>query len=275
MTRRARSAGNHKRSAVSRSLPRAPRTLAIDIGGSGIKLLVLDARGRPAGERRRLRTPQPATPQAVLQVIRETAAELGPFERVAAGFPGIVQSGVVTAAPNLAPGRWRRVNLRAALERLLGRPARVANDAVVQGYGAIRGAGLELVLTLGTGVGSALFLDGRAIALELGHHPWRDGRTYEQLLGDEERRRTSGRVWSARVGKALGVLQAVFRPDVVYLGGGNAVRLQGRLPHGVQVVDNMKGLLGGFRLWLAGAGTDPGDHAVATGRWTPSRSRTR
>ncbi len=226
-----------------------PRTLAVDVGGTRIKAIVLDPRGVPLGERRREATPNPATPRAVLATIRRLARDAGPFDRVSVGFPGVVIDGVVRTAPNLAERLWRGHDLRAILEREMRKPTHVQNDAAVQGYGAIRGRGVEMILTFGTGVGSALFVDGRVVPLELGHHPWAHGETYEERLGDAERRRIGDRHWGRRVRAAVRQVQAVFLPETLFLGGGNSTRLRGPLPKGVQVVDNDDGLLGGIRLW--------------------------
>src|SRR5438552_2757860 len=155
------------------------RTLAIDIGGSGIKSTVLDASGKALTERLRITTPRPATPKAVLATIAEIARQSGPFDRVGAGFPGVVKSGVVQTAPHLDDKKWRGVRLDKELEKLLRKPARVSNDAVVQGYAAITGKGIELVITLGTSMGSAIYIDGHALPMEMGHHPFRHGGAYE------------------------------------------------------------------------------------------------
>jgi polyphosphate glucokinase len=225
-----------------------PRTLALDVGGTSIKALVLDRRGRPVGRREVEPTPRPATPAAVLSVAKALARRLGPFERVATGFPGVVVGGRVRTARNLAEDAWRGVDLCAALERAFGKPARVANDAVVQGYGAVRGRGVEVILTLGTGLGSALFVDGRPVPLELGHHPWIGRSTYEERLGEASRRRLGTARWRRLVERAVRQVRAVFLPDALFLGGGNAARLRGR-PQGARIVDNDAGLLGAIRLW--------------------------
>ncbi len=125
----------------------APAALCLDIGGSGIKGLTVDPEGRPLGERVRLATPAPATPAAVMAVVAEIAARVPAFGRVSAGFPGVVVEGVVRTAPNLDPS-WAGYALAAALAERTGRPARVANDAGVQGLAVIEGRGTELVITL-------------------------------------------------------------------------------------------------------------------------------
>jgi polyphosphate glucokinase len=236
---------------VSARSPRADRarTFALDIGGTVIKAAVLDARGRPVAAPVRASTPRPATPVAVLRVVMELAAAAPRFHRVAVGFPGVVQDGVTRTAVNLHPA-WRGVDLARRLKRLTGRPVRIANDADVQGMAVIEGAGVELVITLGTGVGSALFLDGRLIPnLEFGHHPFRNRRTYEQLLGERALKRIGKSAWNKRLRAAVEMLQKTFNCRRLYLGGGNARLIEKPLPRGVRAVRNIAGVLGCIRLW--------------------------
>jgi polyphosphate glucokinase len=226
-----------------------PRTFALDIGGTVIKAAVLDARGRPVAAPVRVSTPRPATPGSLLRVVMELAAAAPRFDRVAVGFPGVVQEGVTRTAVNLHPA-WRGVDLARRLQRLTGRPVRTANDADVQGMGVIEGAGVELVITLGTGVGSALFLDGRLIPnLEFGHHPFRNGHTYEQLLGDRALKRIGKRAWNKRLRAAVEILRKTFNCRRLYLGGGNSRLITKPLPRGVRTVSNIAGVLGSIRLW--------------------------
>jgi len=237
---------------------RGPTTLALDIGGSGIKGMLLDLHGRPASERVREKTPHPATPAAVLRVVRSLADRLSAHDRVSVGFPGVVENGVVRTATNLHPA-WIGIRPSARIRALLRKPVRIANDADVQGLGIVAGRGVELVLTLGTGIGSALFLDGRLIPnLELGHHTFRRGRTYEDLLGDRALKRIGLKRWNRRLRRAVEILLQTFNPRRLYLGGGNA-RMVGRgLPARVVVASNLAGLLGGIRLWDDAASAEPG-----------------
>lgn len=225
-----------------------PVTLAIDIGGTGIKAMVLDAKGNPIGERLRVPTPRPATPQAILACIKNLLPKI-PFDRVSVGFPGVVVNGVTKTAPNLHK-KWADFSLQQALSDLTGRPARALNDAGVQGLGVISSTGTELVLTLGTGMGFALYVGGRYVPnVEMAHHPFRKGLTYEEYIGNAARLKAGNRKWNARVLRVIGQLQKTFNPDVIYLGGGNSARLRGELPAGVRRVDNVAGLLGGIALW--------------------------
>jgi polyphosphate glucokinase len=226
-----------------------PRTLAIDIGGSGLKCLVLDPKGEAITERLRESTPETPTPVAVLPLLQKMAVEHGAFDRISVGFPGVVVSGEVRTAVNLHEA-WVGFHLGRALEELLGKPARVANDADVQGLGVIEGRGVELVLTLGTGIGSALFTEGHLVPnLELGHHPFEKSKTYEERLGDEALKKKGTDRWNQRLQRAIATLDYIFNFRVLYLGGGNAKKIAFELPKNVQPVANIYGLLGGIRLW--------------------------
>ena len=228
-----------------------PLTLAIDIGGSGLKMLVLDASGEPVTERTRVPTPRPALPAPVLDALVSQFGDHGRFDRVSVGFPGVVVDGVTKNAPNLDPS-WAGFDLAAALTERAGRPTRVANDADVQGFGAIEGRGVELVVTLGTGFGSALFVDGRLVPnLEMGHHVFEKSRTYEEWLGQAARDEGGKKRWNRRLERAIASLRALFNFNTMYIGGGNAKKIGFDLPEDVRVVPNIAGILGGIRLWEA------------------------
>ena len=169
------------------------RTLAIDIGGSGIKAALLDDDGTLIGDRQRVPTPpKPVAPEALVQAIDKAVAPLGDFERVSVGFPGYIRDGRVLTAPNLGSEVLAGFDLQSELARHWGKPVRVLNDADVQGFGAIEGHGVEMVLTLGTGAGTAIFRDGEIMThLELAHHPVSGGqdlrRIHRQCRPREER----------------------------------------------------------------------------------------
>ncbi len=227
----------------------APKTLCIDIGGTGLKLIVLDSKGEPLNERARIATPRPATPDAVLAALAPLIDAAPAFDRVSVGFPGVVKDHVVKTAPNLDEG-WAGFALGAALQKKTNKPVRVLNDAGVQGYGVIAGRGTEIILTLGTGMGCAIFVNGIYVPnVELAHHPFKHGRSYEEHIGKKALEKVGKRRWNARVREVLDVLLPIFNPDVVYLGGGNAKKLKGELPELVKVTDNVAGLLGGIALW--------------------------
>ena len=224
-------------------------TLAVDIGGSGIKVMLLNEQGEPLSERARVKTPHPADPEAVVTAISTLAAQHSGFDRVSVGFPGVVRKGVIYTAVNLE-GKWYRYNLAQVLHDRLGQPVRVANDADIQGLGAIQGEGVELVITLGTGFGSALFADGRLVPnLEMGHHRFRKKETYEEQLGRAALEDIGRQRWNKRLRKALGQLEHLFNYDMLYIGGGEAKQIEFDLPDNVKVVSNVRGLLGGIKLW--------------------------
>lgn len=238
--------------ATAAAVAEAPKpvvTLAVDIGGTGIKTMLLDEAGQPMTDRNRMETPNPATPDAVLDVIVQLAGGCASFDRVSVGFPGVVFDGVVATAPNLDSG-FAGFDLKSGLESRLGKPVRVANDADIQGYGAIEGRGVELVLTLGTGLGSALYVDGRLVPnLELAHHPFRKGKTYEENVGKFAFEKAGRKQWEQQVHKMISVLSRIVNYRMLYIGGGNAKKLKGELPANVRVVSNTAGLLGGIALW--------------------------
>ena len=225
------------------------RTLTVDIGGSGIKVMVLDTSGNPLTERARQETPEPAKPEPVLEAIADLAARQGEFDRVSVGFPGVIRGGVTETAANL-DSDWIGFDLGTVLSKRLGKPVRVLNDADMQGLGAISRQGVELVITLGTGFGSALFVEGLLVPnLELGHHQFRKGETYEQQLGRAVLEEVGSNKWNSRLEKAIASLQHLFNYDYLYIGGGEAKRVTIELPSNVNIVPNTSGLLGGIALW--------------------------
>ncbi len=225
------------------------RTLCIDIGGTGIKMIVLDPEGNPLNERARELTPKPATFEAVLAVISSMIPQQPRFDRISVGYPGVVIKGRTLSAANL-DSSWLGQNLQTALETRTGVPTRVVNDADLQGFGVIEGEGLEMVLTLGTGVGSALFINGHLVPnLELGHHPFQKDKTYEERLSDAEMKEHGKQKWSKRVGEMLELLAAIFNFDHLYIGGGNAEHIKVPLPKNVTLFGNVDGMTGGIRLW--------------------------
>ena len=225
------------------------RTLSVDIGGSGVKAMVLDMTGKPLTERGRLETPQPATPEVVINTVVILAASQGEYHRVSVGFPGVVRCGVTETAANLHCD-WIGFDLARTLSEQLHRPIKVINDADMQGLGAIAGKGVELVITLGTGFGSALFLDGKLVPnMEMGHHQFRKGETYEKQLGRAALDKIGEKKWNRRLQKAIASLQHLFNYDYLYIGGGEAVRINMNLPLNVKLIPNITGLLGGIALW--------------------------
>ena len=224
-------------------------TLAVDIGGSGIKAMVLDETGKATTDRERIDTPDPATPTAVIDVISALAEKQCSFDRISVGFPGVVEEGVTKSAANL-DDEWLGFDLKSAVRQKLGKPVKVKNDAEIQGYGAISGEGVELVITLGTGFGSALFVDGKLMPnLELAHHDFRKGKTYEQQLKKQQLKKKGKKKWNKRLKKAIASLESAFHYDRLYIGGGRAKKIDFDLPDNVTIIPNVAGILGGIALW--------------------------
>jgi polyphosphate glucokinase len=225
-----------------------PITLAIDIGGSGLKIQALSPEGRAISDRLRVPTPNPATTGAVLTALDELKVGVPLFDRVSVGFPGVIKQGKTLTAANLDPG-WVGFPLAKTLEKRWGKPTRMANDCAVGGYAVIKGHGVELVITLGTGMGSALFTEGLLCpGLELGHHPWRK-KTYEDYLGRRGLEKYGVKRWNRLLERAIDQTAATFNWDVLYLGGGNAKKVT--LKHGsnIKIISNEEGLLGAMALW--------------------------
>lgn len=229
---------------------RPQTTLSIDIGGTGLKASVLDAEGRMTTERVRVPTPSPCTPEVLVDALTALVEPLPAADRVSVGFPGVVRGGVILTAPHWGNAVWNGFPLGAALGDRLGKPVRVLNDADMQGLAVVKGEGVELVLTLGTGVGSALFRRGVLMPhLELAHHPIAKGKTYNEYLGEAARKKIGSRRWNKRVGKMLEIVRILTTFDTLYLGGGNSDRVTLDLPRDVHRVDNSAGILGGIALW--------------------------
>lgn len=224
-------------------------TLSIDIGASHIKLHVLDARGRDLVERVRVDTPDPLTPAVLVRTLARLAKQLPPFDRVSVGAPGIVHRGIVYALPLAGDHRFHRYPLAQALSRRLGRPVRLLNDAQMHGLGVIRRRGVELVLTLGSGLGTALYLDGHpGPHLQFLPTP-RPGDPPGGPYGDAARRKLGRKRWSSRVGAMLDALRRITGFDVCYIGGGNADRVRLDPSDDIVLVDSAAAALGGVRLW--------------------------
>lgn len=236
------------------TVPTGPMTLCIDVGGTGIKVMVLDDKGNPSSERLREDTPRPATPLAVVGMIRSLVERMPAFDRVSVGFPGVVHDHVIHTAPNL-DGDWAQYPLGQKIEELTGKPTRVLNDAGVQGHGVIEGKGLEMALTFGTGMGTALFINGVYVPnLELAHHPFKKGFSYEEYVCDAALKKIGKKRWKKRVARVVAQILPIWNPRVLYLGGGNARLLKPEdLPSNVKITENIAGLLGGIALWHHGA----------------------
>jgi polyphosphate glucokinase len=247
--------------------PAVLHTLTIDCGGGGLKAAVVDEADALIGGPIRIPTPYPFPPERLTRAVLGIAAELPPADRATVGLPGMIRHGRVVATPHYVNragphtpvdpallAAWTGHDARAVLAGALGMPVLVLNDAEVHGAALVAGAGLELVLTLGTGLGSALFDEGvLAPHLELSHGPIRRKKTYDTYIGELQRRELGNARWSRRVRKVLDGLRPVFRWDRLYLGGGNAALIDPAvtavLGAEVSIVANTAGVVGGSRAW--------------------------
>jgi polyphosphate glucokinase len=226
------------------------KILSIDIGGSNIKATVLNASGTFLEEYQRLPTPSPATPDKVLDVIKQLAQKFPGYDKVAAGFPGFIKDGVVKTAPNLGTAEWANFNLNKALEETLGKPALVVNDADLQGLSVVSGKGIELMITLGTGFGTALLRDGVLMPhLEIAHHPVTKNKDYDEYIGEFEFKRIGKKNWNKRMKRVIKILKVVFNYDRLYISGGSAKEINFKLDDNIVIAGNRDGIKGGAKLW--------------------------
>jgi polyphosphate glucokinase len=229
---------------------KGPLTLAFDIGGSHLKAGVLSPAGDMISDRVRIVTPKPTKPKAVVEGLVGLAKQLEHFDRVTIGFPGVVRRNTVFTAPNLGTKLWHGFKLAAAISKELGKPVRLLNDASVQGLGVIDGRGTECVITMGTGMGFALFLDGRlAPHLEFSQQPFKRGKSYDEYVGEKALEKVGHKRWNRRVRKIIKVLETVVMYDTLYIGGGNSRLIEPPLPANVKTVSNEAGITGGVRAW--------------------------
>jgi polyphosphate glucokinase len=218
------------------------RILVIDVGGTHVKFRV--------GARGTIQKFDSGPKMGPADMTRQIRTCLGdtPFDAVSIGYPGLVFRGKIAAEPhNLGKG-WRGYNFAQAF----GRPVRIINDAAMQAIGSYTG-GRMLFLGLGTGLGATLIIEGVVEPTEVGHMPYRHGRTFEDYVGERGRERLGNRKWRQAVNEVIADLQAAFEADRIVIGGGNAVRLK-RLPRDVRVGDNRNAFIGGLRLWQQGPG---------------------
>lgn len=241
-------------------------TLSIDIGGSGCKASIVNLQGVMTTERVRVDTPYPCPPERLVETVVDLVQPLlagSSVHRVSVGFPGLVRHGHVIEVPSLSrpaydgerhpelAGAWRGFDLAHALAQSFQLPTKVVNDADMQACAVVRGEGLEFVMTLGTGVGTALFQDGVLLPhLELSHGPFRDGMTYDIALGNTQRKEIGNDRWRKLVSKAIQAFDDMLFFDHLYVGGGNAKHLTpAELGPKGETVPNTSGILGGVRVW--------------------------
>ena len=231
-------------------MPAAKRILCIDVGGTGLKAAVIAPNGKYLVKRVRVRTPKRRKPAQIVKALAELVAPLGPFDHVTIGFPGMIRNGRVMTAPAFGSRDWAGFDLAGAMQKRLRKPVKLLNDADVQGLAVIKGKGLELVGTLGTGFGTAWFRDGELMPhMDLAHLVIRRKDDLDVYIGDKTRRLIGATHWNRRVKKLIGVLGTVFAYDRLYLGGGNSRCVKFKLPRNVSLVSNDAGMEGGAFAW--------------------------
>jgi polyphosphate glucokinase len=229
--------------------------LSIDIGGSHLKGTILNDKGQLQIKYEKIDTPYPANPENMMEAIKDLIKKFPAYDKVSVGFPGYVKNGVVKTAPNLGTEFWKDFDLSKKLEETLGKPVHVVNDADMQGLGVVAGTGFEIVVTLGTGFGTALLMDGHLLPhMEIAHHPIAKGKDYDEYIGEKALQREGIDKWNRRMKKVLKVLKTVFNYDTLYIGGGNADKLKFKLDKNIKIVTNEDGIKGGSRLWQMDAG---------------------
>jgi len=226
------------------------KILAIDIGGSTIKATVLDLTGKMLQDYKKADTPEHATPEQVLETITSLVKDFQNYDRISIGFPGYIKRGIVLTAPNLSTEKWTGTNLNKLVRDALNKPVRIINDADMQGLAVVSGEGLEMVITLGTGFGTALLKDGHLLPhIKLAHHNVTKNNTYDEYVGDYALRSKGEGKWNRRMEKILTMLKTVFNYDRLYIGGGNADKLKFKLDENIIIISNIDGIKGGSKLW--------------------------
>ena len=226
------------------------KILAIDIGGTHIKATILNDDGKFLKEYESENTPKPASPATVMAVIKNIAKRFPEYDKITAGFPGYIKDGIVKTAPQLGNSLWKDYDLRKQLECALGKPSMLINDADLQGLSLASGKGVEMVITLGTGFGSAILRDGVLMPhLELSRHPITKSKSYNDYVGKDALKKIGKKKWNKRMEKVIEILKTVFNYDHLYISGGNAKLLTFKLDKNISIDDNKEGIKGGAVLW--------------------------
>ena len=213
------------------------KTLVIDVGGTHVKILATGER-----EHRQVDSGPKMTARQMVSAVKRLARGWS-YDHVSIGFPGPVVHGHPVAEPRNLGGGWMGFDFR----RAFGRPVKMVNDAAMQALGSYRG-GRMLFLGLGTGLGSALIIDGVLEPMELAHLPYRNGHTFEHYVGVRGLERLGKRRWRKCVVDVVERLRAALGADDVVIGGGNAAKIA-KPPPGTRLGDNANAFLGGIRLW--------------------------
>jgi predicted NBD/HSP70 family sugar kinase len=232
--------GENRPMRAKREVPRVPARryiLVIDVGGTHVKFRIGEQ-----GAEQEFESGPALTPRRMVRRICKLL-EGQRYDAVSIGYPGLVYHGRIAADPHNLGRGWVGFDFAAAL----GRSVRLINDAAMQAIGSYRG-GRMLFIGLGTGLGATLIIEGVVEPTEVGHMPYKKGRTFEEYVGERGRKRLGNRRWRKAVCQVIADLNAAFEADYVVLGGGNARRLK-RLPRGVRLGSNEHAFIGGLRLW--------------------------
>jgi polyphosphate glucokinase len=216
---------------------KTPKVLVIDVGGTNIKMLATGQR-----EPRKIPSGPAMTAGKMVRVVKECVRDWK-FDRVSLGYPGPIINGHPLREPHNLGGGWMKFDFSKAF----GCPVKVINDAAMQAMGSYKG-GRMLFLGLGTGLGSAMIVDGMLEPMELAHLLYKNGKTYEDYLGLRGLERLGKKKWRRHVAKVTNKLKDALEADYVVLGGGNSKILK-KLPAGARLGSNENAFLGGFRMW--------------------------
>jgi polyphosphate glucokinase len=216
-----------------------------------IKATILNKKGELKMDYDKVPTPAPASPDNLIKAIKTLVKNFPAYDKISVGFPGYVKNGVIKTAPNLNTKLWADVDLTKKISDALGKPTQVVNDADMQGLGVVNGKGLEMVVTLGTGFGTALLMNGHLLPhFELAHLPVKTDKTYDQYIGEKALEKYGKERWNKRMQKVFEILKTVFNYDTLYIGGGNSDLLTFKLDKNMKIVTNADGIKGGARLWI-------------------------
>ena len=216
---------------------KSPRVLVVDVGGTNVKMLATGQK-----EPRKYPSSSTMTPRKMVRQVKKAVRDWK-FDCVSIGYPGPVINGHPLREPHNLGGGWVGFNFRKAF----GCPVKVINDAAMQALGSYKG-GHMLFLGLGTGLGSAMIVDGMLQPMELAHLIYKNGKTYEDYLGLRGLERCGKKKWRQNVAKITKSLKSALEADYVVLGGGNGKKLK-KLPPGTRLGKNENAFLGGFRMW--------------------------
>jgi polyphosphate glucokinase len=216
---------------------KSPKVLVIDVGGTNVKMLATGQK-----EPRKIPSGPEMTSSKMVRVVKDAVSDWK-FDCISLGYPGPIINGRPLREPHNLGGGWVGFNFQKAF----GCPVKMINDAAMQALGSYEG-GRMLFLGLGTGLGSAMVVEGMLEPMELAHLIYKHGKTYEDYLGLRGLERMGKKKWQRHVAKVVGKLKVALEADYVVLGGGNSKKLK-KVPPGARLGSNVNAFLGGYRMW--------------------------